>query len=158
MLALDVVGKVDEIIQSCGSERSEVITILQGIQKEYNYLPEEVLEYVAEEIDISPAKLFGIATFYGNFSLEAKGEHIIKICDGTACHIRGSMPLLETIMEELSLTEGKNTTDDMLFTVEIVSCLGACGLAPVVNVDGKVYSNMTCEKTVKLINELKEGK
>lgn len=156
MLASETMGKVDEIIQFHGSAQSSVITILQEIQKEYSYLPVDILEYVSEEMDISPAKLFGIATFYGNFSLEPKGKHIIKICDGTACHIRKSMPILEAIKEELKLTEDKHTTDDMLFTVEIVSCLGACGLAPIVNVDGKVYSKMTPEKTVELLNLLKE--
>lgn len=155
MFILEAKEDVDSILSKYGKDQSSIISILQEIQKEYRYLPQEVLEYISRKMDISPAKIYGIATFYENFSLDPKGKHIIKICDGTACHIRKSQPILETLRKELSLTEEKNTTDDMLFTVELVSCLGACSLAPVLNVDGVVYGKMTPEKTTTLINKIK---
>ena len=155
MFILEAKEDVDSILSKYGKDQSSIISILQEIQKEYRYLPQEVLEYISRKMDISPAKIYGIATFYENFSLDPKGKHIIKICDGTACHIRKSQPILETLRKELSLTEEKNTTDDMLFTVELVSCLGACSLAPVLNVDGVVYGKMTPEKTATLINKIR---
>lgn len=156
MLTSETMEKIDEIIESHGGKQSSVITVLQNVQKEYRYLPIEILEYVSEKMDISPAKIFGIATFYENFSLDPKGKYVIKICDGTACHVKKSIPILETLRKELSLTEEKRTTDDLLFTLETVSCLGACGLAPVITVNDKVYGKMTPEKTVEILNKIKE--
>lgn len=101
--------------------------------------------------------LYGVATFYENFSLTPKGKYIIKCCDGTACHVRKSVPIIEAIRNELGLSEDKDTTDDLLFTVETVSCIGACGLAPVITVNDKVHPSMTPEKAVELISELKEA-
>ncbi|MCX7715768.1 MAG: NAD(P)H-dependent oxidoreductase subunit E [Clostridia bacterium] len=149
--------KVDEILSRYGSQQRHLITILQEIQAEYRYLPREVLEHVADAMNISTAKIYSVATFYENFSLEPKGKYVIKICDGTACHVRKSIPILEKIREILSLNERKVTTDDMLFTVETVSCLGACGLAPVLTVNDAVYPAMTPEKAEKLISDLREG-
>lgn len=156
MLTPETIGKIDEIIENHGNNQSSIITILQDIQNEYRYLPKEVLEYTSSKMGISSSKIFGIATFYENFSLEPKGKYVIKICDGTACHVRKSIPILNTLQKELSLGNGKHTTDDLMFTVETVSCLGACGLAPVLNVNDKVYGKMTPEATVKLLNKLRE--
>ena len=150
----DVMETVDKILEEHGTDQSAIIAILQKV---YRYLPEEALTYLAERMDISASKIYGIATFYENFSLEPKGKHIIKICDGTACHIRKSQPILDALRKELSLHEGKNTTDDLLITVEMVSCLGACSLAPVVNVDGVVYAKMTPAKATELVRKLREG-
>ena len=97
-----------------------------------------------------------MATFYENFSLEPKGKYIIKICDGTACHVRKSIPILDAMRKELGLSDKKHTTDDMLFTIETVSCLGACGLAPVLMINEKVHGSMTPEKAIALLNEIKE--
>ena len=96
-----------------------------------------------------------MATFYENFSFEPKGKYIIKVCDGTACHVRKSIPILEALQKELGLSKKKHTTDDMLFTVETVSCLGACGLAPTMTVNNEVYPSMTPEKALDLIAELR---
>jgi len=137
-------------------KRKELINIIQEIQKEYRYLPEDILEYIADNLDISHAKIYGVATFYENFSLEPKGKNIIKICDGTACHVRKSIPILNAIRKELSLTDKKRTTDDFLFTVETVSCLGACGLAPVITINEQVYPKMTPESVIELINNIKK--
>lgn len=157
MLAFDMKDKVNEIIEVHGNDKSSIITVLQDIQEEYRYLPMEVLEYVSYKMDVSPSKIFGIATFYENFSLEPKGKYIIKICDGTACHVRKSIPILEALRKELSLTNDNKTTDDMLFTLETVSCLGACGLAPVLTINEKVYGSMTPETTVAVLNSIREA-
>lgn len=156
MFNAEVKEKVDEIILRHSSEKKELINIIQEIQKEYRYLPEDILEYIADKLDISHAKIYGVATFYENFSLEPKGKNIIKICDGTACHVRKSIPILNAIRKELSLTDKKRTTDDFLFTVETVSCLGACGLAPVITINEKVFPKMTPETVIELINNIKK--
>ncbi|MDF2942329.1 MAG: NADH:ubiquinone oxidoreductase 24 kD subunit [Herbinix sp.] len=148
--------KVDSIINELGSRQSAIIAILQGIQEHYRYLPKEVFPYLSKQIGISEARIYSTATFYDNFSLEPKGKFVIKVCDGTACHVRKSIPILERLRKELGLTEKKATADDLSFTVETVSCLGACGLAPVITVNDKVYPAMTPDKTSELIKELKE--
>lgn len=149
--------RVDEILSHYSLEQKHLITILQEVQAEYRYLPKEILEYVAKKLNISSSKIYSVATFYENFSLEPKGKYVIKICDGTACHVRKSVPILERVRSVLALTDKKVTTDDMLFTLETVSCLGACGLAPVMMVNDTVYPSMTPDKAQELINELREG-
>lgn len=148
--------KIDAILLSYHSDPKYLIAIMQEIQKEYRYLPQEVLEYLADKLDVSIAKIYGVATFYENFSLEAKGKYVIRVCDGTACHVRKSQGILKTLREELSLDDKTTTTPDMLFTVETVACLGACGLAPVCTVNDDVYPAMTPELTRELIQKLKE--
>ena len=155
MLEQSMYNKTDEIIHYYGAKPSSLIPIMQDIQAEYRYLPGELLTYVAKQIGITEAKAFSVATFYENFSFEAKGEYIIKVCDGTACHVRKSMPVLDALHRELGLSEKKHTTDDMKFTVETVSCLGACGLAPALMVNEDVYAAMTPEKVVSLLEELR---
>lgn len=147
--------KTDEIIAHYGAKASSLIPIMQDIQVEYRYLPGELLTYVAQEIGITEAKAFSVATFYENFSFEAKGKYIIKVCDGTACHVRKSTPVLEALYKELGLSQKKHTTEDMLFTVETVSCLGACGLAPTLMVNDDVHAAMTPEKVVELVEKLR---
>lgn len=149
-------SQVDAIIGHYGTEQKNLITILQCVQADYRYLPGEILEYIAKKMDISIAKIYSVATFYENFSLEAKGKYVIKICDGTACHVRKSVPILEKIRSILGLSEQKVTTDDMLFTVETVSCLGACGLAPVLTVNDKVYPAMDPQKAAALLKSIIE--
>ncbi|WFR59268.1 NAD(P)H-dependent oxidoreductase subunit E [Anaerocolumna sp. AGMB13025] len=148
---------VDEIIGELGNRQSAIIAILQNIQEYYRYLPKEVFPYLSEKLGISQAKIYSVATFYENFSLKPKGKYVIKVCDGTACHVRKSIPILERLRKELGLSEAKATTDDLYFTVETVSCLGACGLAPVLTVNDKVYPAMTPDKAAELLNELKEA-
>lgn len=147
---------VDSILEQYGKEQKNLITILQSVQADYRYLPKEILEYIAEKMGISLAKIYSVATFYENFSLDPKGKYVIKICDGTACHVRKSIPILEKVRETLNVTAEKPTTSDMMFTVETVSCLGACGLAPVMTINDKVYPAMTPEKAVELLNAVRE--
>lgn len=151
--------KVCEILDRHGRDSARLIPILQEVQDEYRYLPEEVMTYVATSLGIPPAKVFGVATFYAHFALEPKGRYVVRLCDGTACHVKGSIPILEALRDRLDLPEGKNTTPDMLFTVETVSCLGACGLAPVVVINEDVHGQMTPDSAVALIDEImqKEG-
>ena len=149
--------KLDEILQAHDYNPALVIAIMQDIQKEYRYLPEAALCYVANKLQISEAKIYGVATFYENFSLQPKGKYVIKVCDGTACHVRKSVPILEEIRTQLGVSAEKPTTDDMMFTVETVSCLGACGLAPTMMVNEDVHPRMTPEKAEELIDRLRGG-
>ncbi len=146
---------VDRILDSHPRSELSTIAILQDIQEHYHYLPREVFPYVAKAIGVGEARLYGVATFYENFSLEPKGKYVIRCCDGTACHVRGSIPILERLRQELGLSDGRRTTDDLNFTVETVSCLGACGLAPAMTVNGTVYGAMTPDKASELLKELK---
>ena len=155
MLDTSYYEKTDQIIAQYSCEEKSLIPIIQGIQEEYRYLPPELLTYVAGKLGISEAKAYSVATFYENFSFEQKGKYVIKVCDGTACHVRKSAAILDAFMKELGLSDKKHTTDDMLFTVETVSCLGACGLAPTCTVNDEVHPNMTPEKVVGLITELR---
>ena len=147
---------VDRILDSHPRSELSTIAILQDIQEHFHYLPREVFPYVAKAIGVGEARLYGVATFYENFSLEPKGKYVIRCCDGTACHVRGSIPILERLRSELGLSESKKTTDDLNFTVETVSCLGACGLAPVLTVNGVTHGAMTPDKAAALLKELKE--
>ena len=147
--------KTDAILARCGTEERSMIAVLQAVQQEYAYLPREVFPYLSQKMGLSEAHIYGVATFYENFSLEPKGKYVIKVCDGTACHVRKSIPILEKLRSELGLAEGRKTTDDQMFTVETVSCLGACGLAPALTVNGKVHPSMTPDKAVELIETLR---
>lgn len=151
-------SKLDVVLENHGYRSSNIIAILQDTQEIYRYLPEDIFAYFSQKLGISEAKIYSIATFYENFSLEPKGKYVIKICDGTACHVRKSIPILEKLRKELGLSENKVTTEDLNFTVETVSCLGACGLAPAITVNEKVYGAMTPEKALELLNTLKEEK
>ena len=149
-------SQVEAILEKYPKEELSTIAILQDIQEQYNYLPREIFPYVSGAIGISEAKLYGVATFYENFSLEPKGKYVIRCCDGTACHVRGSMPILERLRRELGLDGEKKTTDDLNFTVETVSCLGACGLAPVITVNGVTHGAMTPDKAAALLEDIKK--
>ena len=156
MLDQSYYAKTDEIIEHYGPKPASLIPIMQDIQAEYRYLPGELLTYVASKIGATEAKAYSVATFYENFSFEPKGKYVIKVCDGTACHVRKSTTILERIYSELGLSKDKVTTEDMLFTVETVSCLGACGLAPVLTVNDKVYPSMTPDDAAQLLQKLRE--
>ena len=147
---------VDDIVSELGCQQRAIIGILQGVQEHFRYLPKEVFPYLSSKLNISQAKIYSIATFYENFSLEPKGKFVIKVCDGTACHVRKSIPILERLRKDLGLSEEKATTDDLNFTVETVSCLGACGLAPVITVNDKVHAAMTPDLASELLLKLKE--
>ena len=146
---------VDAILEENGYKQQMIISMLQDIQEHYRYLPREIVPYLSEKLGMSEAKIYSIATFYENFSFEPKGKYVIKVCDGTACHVRHSTPVLEALWKELGLSKEKHTTDDLMFTVETVSCLGACGLAPTMMVNEQVYAAMTPEKVLAVLEELR---
>ena len=147
---------LDQAICEFGNEEKSLIAILQRAQEVYRYLPREIFPYLSQRLGVSEARIYGVATFYENFSLEKKGKYVCKVCDGTACHVRKSIPILEALRKELGLSEEKKTTDDGLFTVETVSCLGACSSAPAVMVNDEIYPTMTPETAVELIKKFQE--
>ena len=146
--------KVNDVLERNGCDVTNLITILQQIQVEYRYLPQDILTYIATALGRSPSEIYGVATFYSQFSLEPKGKYEIRLCDGTACHVRRSIPVLQAIREKLKLAPGETTTKNLRFSVETVSCLGACGLAPVVVINDTVYPQMTPESIIKVINHI----
>lgn len=148
-------SRTERILEQYEYDPSNLIAILQEIQAEDKYLSEESLTTVAEKLGISTAKVYSVATFYENFSLEAKGKHIIKVCAGTACHVRKSGPIYDAIHDYLGLSGKKRTSADGVFTLETVACLGACGLAPVMTVDGEVHSKMTPEAALELLEDMR---
>ena len=145
---------VCRVLERFEHKPSRLIPILQAVQDEYRYLPREVLVYVATSLGVPPARVFGVATFYAHFALEAKGKYVVRMCDGTACHVKQSIPILEAVRKRLGLSESKKTTPDMLFTVETVACLGACGLAPVMVINEEVHGQVTPDSGVKLIEQI----
>ena len=148
--------KILSILASHENDPSNLIAILQDVQAEYNYLSEANLTLIADTLGLSVSKVYSVATFYENFSLEAKGKHIVKVCAGTACHVRKSGPIYDAIYEYLGLHGKKKTSDDGLFTLETVACLGACGLAPVMTVDGEVHAKMDPERAIELLESIRK--
>lgn len=122
-----------------------LIPVLHTIQDLYGYLPEKELECVSDGLNIPMTEIYGVASFYSFFSLEPKGKHVIRVCLGTACYVRGSQKIIDEVAEELKIKLGE-TTSDGLFTFEATRCLGACGLAPVLMIDGKVYGGLSPDK------------
>ena len=147
--------RAEAIIDAYGCEQSNLIAIMQEIQGEYKYLSEGALTLIAEKLGISTAKVYSVATFYENFSLEAKGRHIIKLCDGTACHIRGSANLLSGIERLLGIQAGETSADGQ-FSLELVNCLGSCALAPVMVVDDTYYGKVTMERLPEILAQYRE--
>jgi NADH-quinone oxidoreductase subunit E len=145
---------LDAILAKHGNKRTALIAVLQEIQSTYRYLPEDLLTYVATALNISPATVFGVATFYAQFSLEPKGKYVVRVCDGTACHVKNSQVVLNAIRKKVKLTGSAQTTPDGLFTVETVACLGACGLAPVMVVNDQVHGQLTAEAAEIIVDEL----
>lgn len=147
-------SKIDEVVSSYGEEKGALIPILQKTQDIYSYLPKEALEKIAKKLKLPQSQVLGVASFYSQFYRERRGKNIIKICDGTACHVKGSMELIKTIKGELGILAGE-TTDDYNFTFELVYCLGCCALAPTVVVNNEIRRTITKDKLIKIINFLK---
>ena len=145
---------VDKILNEHGNDPAKLIPILQKVQELYRYLPEDVMRHIANKLEVSPAKVFGVATFFAHFAITPKGKHIIKVCNGTACHVKGAASIISAVQNKLNLKEGQETSEDGLFTLECVSCLGACGLAPVMVIDETVHGQVTAAQATKLIDEI----
>jgi NADH-quinone oxidoreductase subunit E len=143
--------QVDQIIDNYHADGAWLVMILQDVQEACNYLPAEALERVAEKLSLGLGHVYNVATFYSSFSLTERGRHVIRVCDGTACHIRGSVSVLDEIQRQLGIEDGQ-TTEDGAFTLESVACLGACALAPVMTVGSKYYGKLTPEKLKDILD------
>jgi len=150
--------RLEEILTRHLENEGNLISILQDIETEFGYLREDVINWVSERLDIPPAKFYGIATFYAQFQLKPKGKNVITACCGTACHVKGSERLINSLVKELAIPDGENTSEDLKFTVEKVNCVGACSIAPVIIINKTVHGKMTSDKLMKEMKTLKEGK
>jgi len=144
--------KVKAIISKYNGDKGQLVSILQDIQTEYHYLPKEALIKVSETMAIPVSRVYDVATFFRAFSLEPRGKHLINVCLGTACHVRGAARILEKIERDLTIKRG-GTTKDRKFTLETVNCMGACALGPVVKIDGEYFGQMGTEKVDSLLNQ-----
>ena len=148
--------KVATIVTKYGGNRDSLVSILQDIQAEYHYLPEDALRLVAQQLDLRLIQVYGVATFFKAFSLKPRGEHIVTVCLGTACHVRRAPAVLDEIGRQLGIGPGE-TTEDMQFTLETVNCLGACALGPIVVVDGNYHGQMSPGKIKAILNRYKKA-
>ena len=147
--------EVDRICEEFGNREGAVVQILQTIQEKYGYVPAEVLERVGDDLGIPHSKMYGVLTFYSQFYQEPRGKFILKVCVGTACHVRGAGLLVDKIKENLHIEAGENT-EDMMFTLEPVSCLGSCALAPMAMVNGNTFGKLSADRMVELIHQYQE--
>ncbi len=148
-------SKLEPVLEKYASVPGSLITVLQHAQELYSYLPIQVLDYIADKMKIKPAKVYGVATFYTQFRLNPVGKYLIMLCQGTACHVNGSKKIEEAISEELNIKEGE-TTEDNLFTLNNVACLGCCSLSPVMMINEDTYGKLTPEKAKSILREIKE--
>ena len=146
---------IDPVLEKYGNNSGNLITILQKAQEIYGYLPTDVIYKVAEQTGSTPAKVMGVATFYTQFRLKPVGKYLIMLCKGTACHVNGADRIETALSEELGISDGE-TTDDGLFSIKNVACLGCCSLSPVMMINDETYGSLTPEKAVEIIRELKE--
>lgn len=146
---------IKPVLDEYGDTEGSLITVLQHAQDIYGYLPTDVLYCIVERIGVSPAKVMGVATFYSQFRLKPVGKYLIMLCQGTACHVNGSQRIEAAITQELGISDGE-TTDDGLFTLKNVACLGCCSLSPVMMINGETYGSLTPSKTVEILRKLKE--
>jgi NADH:ubiquinone oxidoreductase subunit E len=146
--------KVDSLIDSYADKKEQLISLLQDIQAEFNYLPQDVLVRVSQKLDIPLGQVFSVATFFRAFSLKPRGRHLITVCLGTACHVRGGQRLADKIERDYGIKPGE-TSEDMRFTLETVNCLGCCALGPVVVVDGKYESRMNSDRLDRVLRGYK---
>ena len=146
---------LNDVLSQYKDVKGSLITILQKAQDIYGYLPTDVIYHVAKETGNTPAKVMGVATFYTQFRLQPVGKYLIMLCQGTACHVNGSERIEAAICEELGIKDGE-TTEDGLFTLKCVACLGCCSLSPVMMINEETYGSLTPEKTIAILNELRQ--
>lgn len=147
--------KIESVIDEYKDIPGSLITILQKTQEAYDYLPKEAIELISEKTGIACSEIMGVATFYTQFRFEPVGKYMIMLCQGTACHVNGSERIAETIKEYLGITDGE-TTEDGLFSLKCVACLGCCSLSPVMMINDNTYDSLTPDKTIKILQQLKE--
>ncbi|RLE12640.1 NADH-quinone oxidoreductase subunit NuoE [Candidatus Aerophobetes bacterium] len=144
--------KVDRVIDRYEGDKANLISILQDVQREYNWLPQDVLTYIAQKLNLPLIDVFEVATFYKSFSLKPRGRHLITVCLGTACHVRGGQRVLEEIERRINVKPGE-TSEDKQFTLETVNCLGCCAIGPIVVIDGEYYGQMNTRKVASLLEK-----
>lgn len=147
--------QIEEIIARYQNETTPLIMILSDIQKEYGYIPLEVQELISSKIGVPVAEIYGVVTFYSFFSLKPKGKYVIGICLGTACYVKGSQQIIDKFSELLGIKAGE-TTEDGLFTLDALRCIGACGIAPAISINGKVYPKLTVSTVPTIIEEYRK--
>lgn len=147
----DVEKKLNSILNEYIESDGNIISLLQDIQETFGYIPENIVGWFSKKLDIPKSRFFGVVTFYSQFHLKPRGKNIITICCGTACHVKGSERLFESIRRELNLAEGEDTTADKKFTVEKLACIGTCSMAPAVVVNQKIYGKMSADKLIKAV-------
>jgi NADH:ubiquinone oxidoreductase subunit E len=143
------------ILDEYRASEGNLITLLQDIQAEFGYVPEEAVEWFSRELDIPASRFYGVTTFYSQFYLKKRGKNIVTACCGTACHVKGSERLIDGLRKELGLPENEDTTQDMSFTLEKVNCVGACSIAPVIIINKKVHGKASSDKLLKEIRSMK---
>ncbi len=151
----NVFKRLDNILSSYQGKKGSLIPLLQETQNELGYLSRETMEYLADKMQIPAAEIFGVATFYSMFRLTPQGQHLIRVCKGTACHVSEADGIKKAIIEALELPEGENTTADRKFTVMEVACLGCCSLSPVIMIDGKTYGKLVPESIPAILDQFK---
>ena len=149
------ISEIDSLLIERECVSMELIEILQDIQEKYNYLPEKALKYIAKKVGIPEIEVFRVANYYKAFTLQPRGKHLITVCSGTACHVRGAPRLVDELLGELQIAPGE-TTKDRVFTVETVNCLGACALGPIIVMDGEYYDHMNGTKLRALIKKVRK--
>ncbi len=147
-------SELNKFIEKYRGKRGNIIPLLQAAQEIYGYLPEVVFQKLEKDLGISVSQMYGVATFYSQFRLAPVGKHIVKVCHGTACHVQNATELTEALEEALEIGDGE-TTEDGLFTIESVACIGCCSLAPVIMIGDEVYGKLDGKGTVKIINDYK---
>lgn len=145
---------IKDVLDKYADVDGSLITVLQHAQDIYGYLPTDVLYHIAERVGVSPAKVMGVATFYSQFRLQPVGKYLIMLCQGTACHVNGSEKIEKAIFDELGISDGE-TTDDGLFTLKNVACLGCCSLSPVMMINDETYGSLTPDKAKEILRSLK---
>jgi NADH:ubiquinone oxidoreductase subunit E len=148
---------LQKILSDYSANEGNIITILQDIEKNFGYIPEDAVNWFSKKLDIPASRFFGTATFYSQFHLKPRGKNVITVCRGTACHVKGSERLINRLLMELDLTADEETTSDLKFTVERVNCIGACGIAPVTLINREVHGKTTLDKLLKEIKKLKSA-
>ena len=154
-LSEKAIKQIEEIIERYQDENTPLMMILSDVQREYGYIPLEVQEFISEKTGIPVAEIYGVVTFYSFFSLNPKGKYVIGVCLGTACYVKGSQTIIDKFSEILGIKPGE-TTKDGLFTLDALRCIGACGIAPAMSINGKVYPKLTVASVQKIIDEYRQ--
>ncbi len=144
------------LVDECRDTRGNIVSLLRRVEDHFGFIPEDAVYWLSRALDIPASRFFGVATFYSQFHLKPRGRHTIRICRGTACHVKGSEKLISRVLMELDIPPDDDTTPDLTFTIEKINCVGACGIAPVAVLDDEIVGNATLHTVLNGIRELKK--